>query len=288
MNTLLQRPAPARVAPAELGEFTTAIRRLPLFPGVAVQLIGSVEREDISARELSDLISRDAALSVHLLRLVNSSFYGLSRRIGTVDDALAVLGFNLVRRVVTSMVMQRPLATLLPDTAATRAFWQHQLLSAVLARHLHRVRGEEGEELAYMAGLLHDIGRLAMLAHWPEGYRALLTASADDADTAGADAGICRDERRVFGFDHALAGGVLLAAWDVPEPIAMAAEMHVDAAEPTPPVAASVWRANRLAHRMAHEPDTGQPTPWMEAAGLDPAARRRIEGEVLGLAGARA
>jgi HD-like signal output (HDOD) protein len=273
---------PARLDPATptapaVAEFVASIRHLPLYPGMAAQLVRSVEQENITGPELARQITGDAALSSHLLRLVNSSFHGLSRRIGTVADALAVLGFNMVRRIVTSMVMQRPVLAFLPETETTRAFWRHQLLCAALARFVHRRSATDGEELAYMAGLLHDVGRLAMLVRWPQAYGVLLQAPTTD------DAGSMAQEHQHFGFDHAVAGGALLRLWKVPEPIALAAFTHADAAAPEDPVAASVWHANRL----ADEVDNGRTPHWMKEAGLSAAMRRQIVDEVDAFAGSR-
>ena len=275
--------APALLEPAApaVAEFVASIRHLPLYPGMAAQLVRSVEQEDITGPALARQITGDAALSSHLLRLANSSFYGLSRRIGTVTDALAVLGFNMVRRIVTSMVMQRPVLAYLPDTKATRAFWRHQLLCAALARFVHQRSGADGEEVAYMAGLLHDVGRLAMFVRWPQAYGALLQRPSTD------DAWLIAEEHQHFGFDHAVAGGALLRLWSVPEAIALAALAHADVAAPEDTVAASVWHASRLAHRLADEADNGSTTSWMKEAGLSAAMRRQIVDEVDAFAGSR-
>ena len=270
------RPAEGNAGAAV--EFALAVRQLPIVPTLAMQLVRSAQREDISATELGRQIAADAGLASHLLRLVNSSLYGLSRRIGTVADALAVLGFNMVRRIVTAAVLQRPAQGRLPLTPATLEFWRHQLLTAALARWWHGNQGEGGEELAYMAGLLHDVGRLAMVARWPQQCDELLLAQ---------DGLAIEQERRRFGFDHAQAGAALLRLWNVPEPIVLATACHADAGAPAEALAASVWQANRLAHRLAGEPDEAAEAPWMGEAGLTAQMRHRIEDEVGAFAGSR-
>ncbi|MCY7305652.1 MAG: HDOD domain-containing protein [Rhodoferax sp.] len=265
-----------------LTEFVAATGHLPLLAGMAAQLVRSVEREDISAAELGRQIAADAVLASHLLRLVNAPYYSRSRRIGSVTDALAVLGFNMVRRISTSVLMLRPLLVHLPDTLATRAFWRHQLLCAGFARLVHQLRQADGEEVAYMAGLLHDVGRLALFVRWPETYAEFLQPPFGDEHT------LIAAERLRFGFDHAQAGSAVLHHWNVPEAITTAAGRHADQAAPPEPVADSVWRANRLAHRMAAEVWESAAPAWMVEAGLDRAACRRIVDEVDALASARA
>lgn len=259
--------------PVPLEEFVASVQHLPLYTPMAARLVRSVEREDVTATELSQQIGSDAVLASHLLRLANSSFYGMSGRIGTVGDALAVLGLNMVRRIVASAVLQRPLMAYLHDTPGAREFWRHQLLCAALARHLQARRREDGAEIAYMAGLLHDVGRLVMLVRLRGQYEALLQPVAEGQS-------ITELERQRFGFDHAQAGAALLRLWSVPERIVQAVQQHVDPAAPDDSVSASVWHANRLAHRLAVEPPDGSDQPWMLEAGLTAEIRQRLIEEV--------
>ena len=261
-------------SPVPLEEFVASVQHLPLYTPMAARLVRSVEREDVSGTELSQQIGSDAVVASHLLRLANSSFYGMSGRIGTVADALAVLGLNMVRRIVTSAVLQRPLMAYLHDTPGVREFWRHQLLCAALARQLQARRREGGEEIAYMAGLLHDVGRLVMLVRLRLEYEELLQRPAAE------DEPITALERERFGFDHAQVGAALLQRWSVPGRIVRAVQQHVDPAAPDDSVSASVWHANRLAHRLAVEPVDGPDQPWMLEAGLTAAVRQRMIEEV--------
>ncbi len=277
-----EEAAGAEYSPAALEAFVSSVQHLPLFSGTAIQLIRSVGQEEITAGELSRLISTDAALSAHLLRIVNSPYYGLARRIGTVSDALTVLGFNLVRRTVTAAVLQRPLFAYLHDTEVARAFWRHELLCAALARHLALRRGFDGE-FGYMAGLLHDVGRLVMLMQFPEQSDMLLKRRSDDDDAS------IHIERELFGFDHAQVGGALLELWGLPGGMVQAAHQHADETEPEDQGAANVWRANLISHELAEdiEPSSGvdenEVRPWMDAIDLGVKAKKQILDEIAAL-----
>jgi putative nucleotidyltransferase with HDIG domain len=261
---------------ATLEAFVATVQHLPLFTGTAIQLIQSAEREDVTSAELSRLIATDAALVVHLLRLVNSSFYGLSRKIGTVSDAIAILGLDLVRRTVASAVLKRPLFAYLHDTESARAFWRHELICAALARHLARGTDANGE-LAYMAGLLHDVGRLVMLTRFPDQADLLLRGGGNEVGTAS--------EREVFGFTHAQVGAALLESWDLPAEIVQAARHHTDETEPDDELAAAVWRANLLSYEMEDFDDDDEQKPWMAAIGLSVAARHKMIEEIEAIEG---
>ena len=277
MNDTAYPAAPGSPAQKEaLHAFVASVEHLPLFTGTAMQLIRSVDREDVTTAELARLISTDAALVAHLLRIVNSTFYGLSRRIGTVSEALAVLGIDLVRRTVIASVLQRPLFAYLHDTTVVRTFWRHGLLCAALARHL-ALQNDLNGEVAYLAGLMHDVGRLTMLIEYPQEADVLLRVSSDD------DVATAREIER-FGFDHAQVGAALLEVWDLPPPIVGAALRHADDTEPAEPLAASVWRANLVSHAMIDDgEDPEAPLPWMAQIGLSVKARRQILDEIAAL-----
>ena len=268
-----------RVLSPALAAFVAQVGKLPLMPGLALVLVRSAHDDRLSAAELGTHIAEDAGLAAQLLRLVNSPFYGFSRRIGTVADAIAVLGFNLVRRIVTAAVLQRPQHSVLADGPATRAFWRHQLLAAVLARSAQAQRSDDGAELAYMAGLLHDIGRLAIQAASPAESHLLAPSHA-----VGEEA-LVLQERARLGFDHAEAGAALLQAWQLPDILAQAVWQHAGPTAPDEATAASVWQANRLAHWIEHEPELTQEQPWMRECGLALADCQRLVAEVDAIAG---
>ncbi len=272
-------PAPAapRVPQPAVVAFVETVRQLPLFSGTAMQLMQSVGNDDVSTDELARTIATDVGLTAGLLRIVNSPYYGLAARISTVGEAIRVLGMNQVRRTVLAAVSQRPLATYLKDSGVVRAFWRHQLVAAGLARHIAMTQGLDGE-LAYMGGLMHEVGRLALLIRHPHLTNVLLAVEGED-DGLGIDR-----ERAHFGFDHAEVGGALLERWGLPAPIVQATRDHEDADKPADPLSAAVWRGNLLAHALIDEPaEIDVPTPWMFSIHLGMADRTRLLDEVAAL-----
>ena len=272
----INSPTPRRLA--SLAEFVASIGHLPLFSGMAAELIGSVERDDVTSAELTRMISTDPALVIDLLRKVNSAYYGLSRKVDGVAQAIAILGLDQIRRIVTSAILQRPLLAYLHDSDGSRALWRHQLLCAAIARIVHARRGGDGE-VAYMAGLLHDVGRLALVMHFPQ-FSAELLERAGEAATATA-----LWEREQFGFDHALVGAALLQIWEMPSGMVLATGQHENRAEPTDALAASVWLANVLSHHLAEhgEDQAGEDDEAMVGVGLTIETRRRVLAEVSAL-----
>ncbi len=270
-------PAAAREPSAAVLAFVETVRQLPLFSGTAMQLMRSVGNDDVSTDELARTIATDVGLTAGLLRIVNSPYYGLANRVSTVAEAIRVLGMNQVRRTVLAAISQRPLATWLKDSNVVRTFWRHQLVAAGLARHVAVTQGLDGE-MAYMGGLMHEVGRLALLIRHPHLTNVLLAVEGDDAGL-----GVDR-ERAHFGFDHAEVGGALLERWGLPAPIVRATTEHEDVDKPSDPLSAAVWRGNLLAHALVDEPgDIDVPTPWMFSVKLGLADRTRLLDEVAAL-----
>lgn len=260
-----------------LADFVASIQHLPLFSGMAAELIGSVEREDVTSAELAKLISTDPALVMDLLRKVNSAYYGLSRKVSAIQEAIAVLGLDQIRRIVTAAILHRPLMAYLHDSDGARALWRHQLLCASIARLVHARRGGDGE-VAYMAGLLHDVGRLALVMQFPQFSDELLERG------GGAACGTSLWEREQFGFDHAIVGAALLQLWGMPSAMVLATGQHENRAEPNDGLAASVWLGNMLSHHLAaNGDDAGDDEEAMSAVGLTLDNRRRLLAEVSAL-----
>lgn len=222
------------------GSAPRAARLPPPFPAVAIQLIQQMQDPNVTAGDVSRLIELDPSLTASLLRLVNSPFFGMRRQVGNVSEAVMVLGMGAVRRMVTSLAVAAPLRRADIDPAFARLRWEHTVSCAAIARRL--IDDDSGApELAFTAGLLHDIGQVHLLQTHGAAYVQL------HADAAGADVRALETER--FGRPHDALGAELLEDWGLPQAIADAARHHHAA----PPITGltvvqqAVWVANRLA-----------------------------------------
>jgi putative nucleotidyltransferase with HDIG domain len=241
----------------------------PPFPAVAVQLIQQMQDPHVGATEVGKLIELDPSLTASLLRLVNSPFFGLRRQIAGVPEAVMVLGMSAVRRMVLSLAVATPLRQLQVDAEFARQRWHHTVSCAALARRLID-DDPAAAELAFTAGLLHDIGQVHLLQQHGAAY-VQLHADQPDADRRQL-------ERERFGQAHDELGAELLEAWGLPQPIADAARVHH---APLPilsltRVQQAVWVANRL----AGTPDEAAEAQLWCPPGLAPAAQAVQEARV--------
>jgi putative nucleotidyltransferase with HDIG domain len=188
--------------------------RLPPFPQVALRVLQLANNENVQLHELSELISSDPAFASEVLTIANSLLYAPRFPASSILQAIAVLGANNLQGLCLTVGVRGYMGKAL-NQPAMRAIWRHNLACALIADQLASV-GHLDRDVAYTAGVMHDIGRLALAVIRPKEYSLLLGAH------SGSPASILNAERDLFGWDHCEAGRQLVADWKMPpefEPI---------------------------------------------------------------------
>ena len=165
-------------------------------------------KEDVPMRQLSELISSEPAFSSEVITLANSALYACRVPITSVLGAIAVLGTNSLKGICLTIGVRAYLGDALNDQSL-RSIWRHSLACALIANQL-AAAGRRDRDTAYTAGIMHDIGRLALAVLSPQPYGALLQKH------TGSPADALQAERELFGFDHCEAGLHLIADWKMP------------------------------------------------------------------------
>lgn len=260
--------------PLDLEVLVRKIGKLPASSEVILELLRVIDEDEISATGLAEIISRDQAIVVRILRIANSSFYALPGQVESITDAVAILGWRQVRTLAAGVAIFRNFSDVLSPGFDFSRFWRHSIAVAVASREL-ALRMKQGEGGAFVAGLIHDIGRVAVAHSFPD--HALAVARYQETHSCPA----AEAERAVLGIDHARIGGALAERWHFPSAICNAiAAHHANEDTPVPPLdplALAVCLANALVHcRSDHEePETRRHClsrlPWEKAnlAGMD-------------------
>ncbi len=218
-------PEIATAAEKKIKSILGRINNLPTPPIVFAQVNKVLNDPDTSAYQIGAILSEDPALSAKILKMTNSAFYGLSRTVTSVKQAIVILGLDAVKSLVLSASVFDTFARHYKiDRAYLDLFWRHSLQVAFMARIISRTKNFpsllEAEE-SFSAGLLHDIGRLVIFAHLPEEF-AKISASA--GNNHGAH--LARIEEEILGFDHAAVGGLLCIKWNLPQGLGEAISNH--------------------------------------------------------------
>lgn len=191
-------------APATIHHMLAAAR-LPALPQVVLQVMLQCEDEAAGLAEIAAVVGQDAAISAQVMRVAHSPYYNRGRSLESLHQCLAVLGTQTVRRIALNQAIFDLFGRFQGAAQVDLVpFWCHALLSALIAQRIAGELDYPRTEEAYLAGLLHDIGRLALLAAAPEDYAPLF-----DSD----EELLLAQERSRFGLTHAEAGGWLAERW---------------------------------------------------------------------------
>lgn len=201
----------------------STIRNLPTLPAVLARLSELIADPEATAKDVAEVISSDPAISASLLRIVNSPFYGLPNRVSTISHAIVILGFNTVRSVVlsTSIVKTFGGKGKAPSTLNREQFWIHSIGCAAGCRVLARHVGDMAmQEEYFMAGLLHDIGKIVEDQYFHADFAAI------EKDVLARDVLIREAEEARLGVDHADVGALLFETWQLAPGIIEAVRCH--------------------------------------------------------------
>jgi HD-like signal output (HDOD) protein len=195
------------------------IENLPTLPAVLTQVLQTVSDPDSSALDLGQKILADQSIASTILRLVNSAYYGFQRRISNIHEAIALLGFSTVADLVLAASVFRQF------NGQSGAFdrprlWRHALAVGMASDRLAKTLRISQNGGLYSAGLLHDIGKVALDWLYPEIYAETANKAVEDGISA-FDA-----EREAFGTDHCEVGSILAARWNLPATVVEAIRLH--------------------------------------------------------------
>jgi putative nucleotidyltransferase with HDIG domain len=197
-----------------------ALDELPPFPWVARRLMATVSKEDVDIHEVGKLIAAEPVFATRVLQLANSPLFALERQVRTISHAIILLGLDRVKAITFTRALEDFVTPAL-SVKALRMCWQNCLVVALLAEKLARAARMDAD-FAYVAGLLRDIGRLALLVKYPEPYSNLLAVSGEQQFD------LIMLERELFDIDHCEAGAWLTEQLPFPDDLAGIIAHHHD------------------------------------------------------------
>jgi HD-like signal output (HDOD) protein/CheY-like chemotaxis protein len=234
----------------QLKRLTTRIKNLPTLPALQSKLTEELRKDSPSMDNIGETISRDIGMTVKILQLVNSAFFGLAQPVNSPADAAVYLGLNTLRSLVLSMGIFSQYDQNTCRHFSLEALAQHSWITAAMARKIAQSERLDFKiiEQCFLAGLLHDTGQLVLAFGLPGEYAAVISKARNE------NVPVWQVEQEFFGATHADVGAYLLALWGLPNPITEAVAMHhlparCAAHEFSPAVA--VHAADFFAHKLS-------------------------------------
>ncbi len=234
---------------AQVKNFFDTEKRIPQLPQILLRVESALEDPAVGGDELARVILDDPALTIQILKIANSTFYNpQGTKITTVSRAIVILGFDNIRRLVLGLSVAK-MFMLLPRWTVYRRLWRHSLATAQLARNLAQIDGFTDTEVAFVSGLLHDVGKFVMGHLHGEEYAEMLNTGYLEPDFD-----LCRAEGESFFCNHQEVGGLLAQSWGLPKELVRVIGRHRPGSdwryfdEALPGLGAYVILANQMAH----------------------------------------
>jgi HD-like signal output (HDOD) protein len=252
-----------------IDELIAHSRLLPTIPHVVQDMLTSLDDEEVTLDEIAHKMAADPALTAKLLRMTNSAFFHVSRTVNSVDEAVAMLGFEAVR----SRIVSYGIAGMFREIPGLnlKKLWRYNLYTAGVARHIARAVGVN-PELAFTTAMLHTVGLLVMHAAMPRKLQML------EQTVSWSDLHCLVAEHELLGFNHLEAAAELATHWRLPQPMVSALRC---AGEPLvclefSPLAGvlhlAMWRARCHINQMTpSDIESQMPTAAAASLGMEPA-----------------
>lgn len=194
---------------------------IPALPSVVSEIMALTEDPDSTPQDIEKVVLRDQSLTARVLRLANSAYYGFPRRISTISEATILLGFRAIRSITLSAAVSNVLVRELPGYKMPKGeLWRHSQTCAITARHIARKFNIGNSEEIYVAGLLHDIGKVIMSHYIEDAYIEVVNKVINENITF-LDA-----EEEILGFNHAQVGYRIAEKWNLPPDLVEAIAYH--------------------------------------------------------------
>ncbi len=237
---------------------------LPTVPTLYLELAKELQSVNASMDRVESIVSKDPAVTAKILKLVNSSFFGLSRKINSLGEAVNYVGLQIIKALVLTVpVYSRFDGVRVRDYSPT-AIWEHCWRTGVLARAI-AVEEKQPPELceeAFLAGLLHDLGKMVLVSN--------LSSLCREATAASQRGRISmhQAEREIFGCTHAMVAAYLLGLWGLPEALVEAVAFHNEPME-GPSSSFSALTAVHIANALDHAYSEGKPDGFKDYVDLE-------------------
>ncbi|MBI9074346.1 MAG: HDOD domain-containing protein [Desulfatibacillum sp.] len=221
IENLASLAVPRTLARDKANVIVKAIEDLPPMPRVVIKALDILGDPTTSMADLADALGKDPSLVARIIRVSNSALFSRGKHIANLNVALARLGQKAARSIVLITSANSMFSSVKQSSAMfAQDLWQHSMECGLASRCVARAVGYQDPEAAMAAGVLHDIGKLAILLRLPEQYPAIRRKQAV-AQLVSTEA-----ERQIMGFDHSMIGEMLLKKWGLPESLVRCAQYH--------------------------------------------------------------
>ena len=197
------------------------IKEIPTLPVIVFELNKYLQDPNTSIKTVCETIEKDQSITLKILKLVNSAFYGFKSKISDLRNAVALLGYNAVRNAIVSLsvINSFPKRVTLKNFDIS-IFWKHSLAVAVTSKNIAQLSKKESADNCFVGGLLHDTGKVILAQYFPELFEAVWSTLQNE------EISFYESERKTLPIDHAKVGAHLASKWQLPQGLVDAIHWH--------------------------------------------------------------
>ena len=199
------------------------IKDIPTLPTIVFELNKYLRDPDTSIKTVCDTIEKDQAITLKILKLVNSAFYGFKQKISDLRNAVVLLGYNAVRNAIVSLsvINSFPKRVKLIDFDISQ-FWKHTLAVAVTSKNIALLSKKESPDNCFVGGLLHDVGKVILAQYFPNLFETVWTTLQEE------HLSFYESKKKKLPIDHTIIGAHLAGKWQLPQGLVDAIRWHHD------------------------------------------------------------
>lgn len=209
---------------SRLDEILNIANHIPPFPKVALQVMKMLDNKEVKAKDLAEVIQYDSAITANLLKTCNAAYFGLTRKVSSLDDALVVVGHDILKDIIIACSSAR-----FYKGGAGEGYqleqgdlWKHSVATAIMAKQLSAHFGEVDAGIAFTAGLLHDIGKRFLSSFVAEDFEKIMARGHSEGSS------FIEAEKEALGMNHAELGAMIMEKWEFSEDLIQAVRQHHD------------------------------------------------------------
>ncbi|MBN1290662.1 MAG: HDOD domain-containing protein [Candidatus Latescibacteria bacterium] len=207
---------------SKLQELISQMETLPSLPLLYTKLMAELESPEASIKSVAKIISQDIGMSAKILQLVNSTFFGIRHHVASPEQAVSLLGMDIVSALVLSINVFEQFDSMTLEALSLSELWNHSRNVGMFAKKIAEYEkiDNKSKDYAFIAGLLHDIGKLILAVNIPETYKSVIE------DARKMQKSVIEGELKNFGVTHEKIGGYLMGLWGFPQPVIEAIASH--------------------------------------------------------------
>ena len=203
-----------------LDSFTQNIEQIPTLPIVSKKIMSLLSDEDISLKKIADLIENDQSMTIKILKVANSAFYGTLNKVSSIDNALVILGIEEVRSILMTSSIYNFFSANENDGFDRSQFWKHSIIASQVARYLARHFNIGKDDTLFLSGLIHDMGKAVLDQYFHEEFLQIIEYVSSNNES------FSKGEKEILGITHYQVAAKLLQQWKFPEKVIMQVFYH--------------------------------------------------------------